>query len=501
MTLVQNHLQRLNGSKLILLIGLIAMSFFTTSCELFKKAQGDDDVTKTGDELDVIQGSKVYDPETGTYVIVEETPTEKMDTIRWRDLPSTSYPPITSDGEFVETEKGPVLLETGEYGSEFLSTYKVAMLLPFLTDQFNFTDPEINSKSLWAVNFYAGTKLAMDDLKDEGIDIDLTIIDSKASSSNTRRLLSREGSIKDANLIIGPYRRENVRLVAEFAKRNEITYVSPFNAGSELSENNPNYIQFNPTLKTHCEAITSHARASYETDQIVLVARNNPNELARFDYFHDKNWEIELAESNEEERKPDTTRFKEYIISQSSVDLDEVDMLPLMELQDTMVFIIPSWSDEKFVISFLRKLDLVNTEENHIVVYGMPQWMKYERVDYDYYEKLNVHISSGTFIDPFSTDIQFFRRKFFKAYGAPPRDEAYMGYDITLYCGRMLQKHGTKFQYWLDRELDRYMHTKFEFQQVVDPTTRGREKYQIDQFENKYVNILKFQDYQFQLAY
>ena len=302
-------------------------------------------------------------------------------------------------------------------------------------------------------------------------------------------------------MIIGPYRRDNVRLVAEFAKRNEITYVSPYSASSELSENNPNYIQFNPTLQTHCEAITSHAREYYETDQVVLVARNNPSELARFDYFHDRNWEIELAESNEEERKPDTTRFREYIISQSSVDLDEVDMLPLMELQDTMVFIIPSWSDEKFVISFLRKLDLVNTEENHIVVYGMPQWMKYERVDYDYFEKLNVHISSSTFIDPFSTDIQFFKRKYFNAYGSSPRDEAYMGYDITLYCGRMLQKYGTKFQYWLDREMDRYMHTKFEFQQKVDPTTRGREKYQIDQFENKYVNILKFQDYQFQLAY
>ena len=492
MTLVRNHLQQLNGNNLLLLLCFLSISLIS-SCDLFKKAQGDDDVTKTGDELDVIQGSKVYDPETGTYVIVEEVPTEKMDTIRWIELPSSSFPPITSEGVFVETEKGPKLLETGEYGSKFFTSYKVTMILPFLTDQFNYTDPEINTKSLWAINFYAGTKLTLGYLKDEGIEIDLTVLDSKASSSNTRRLLSREGSFKESHLIIGPYRRENVRIMAEYAKRNEITYVSPYNASSDVSDNNPDYVQFNPTLQTHCEAITRHARKYYDTDQIVLVARNNPSEVARFQYFHDENFKISLG--------TDTTKFREYIISEATVDLENVDVLHLMELGDTTVFIIPSWSDEPFVISFLRKLDLAKTIDNHIVVYGMPQWMKYERVDYDYYEKLNVHVSSSLFLDPFSRDIQFFKRRFFNTYGAPPKEEAYMGYDITLYCGRMLQKYGTKFQYWLDQEVERYLHTKFEFEPVVEPITTGRENLPIEQFENKFVNILKFEDYQFQLAY
>jgi ABC-type branched-subunit amino acid transport system substrate-binding protein len=34
-------------------------------------------------------------------------------------------------------------------------------------------------------------------------------------------------ALKNADLIIGPYRRDNIRMAAEFAKRNEITMISP----------------------------------------------------------------------------------------------------------------------------------------------------------------------------------------------------------------------------------------------------------------------------------
>ena len=98
------------------------------------------------------------------------------------------------------------------------------------------------------------------------------------------------------------------------------------------------------------------------------------------------------------------------------------------------------------------------------------------------------------------TDIKFFRSRFFDRFGAPPTDEAYIGYDIMLYMGRMIKKHGTKFQYALDRESARYLHTRFDINRVVTPTTTGAENLPIEQFENKYVNILEFQDYYFQLA-
>ena len=50
-----------------------------------------------------------------------------------------------------------------------------------------------------------------------------------------------------------------------------------------------------------------------------------------------------------------------------------MDLLPFLELRDTSVFILPSWSNETFIYSFLRKLDVSRDASSYIVVYGMPQ--------------------------------------------------------------------------------------------------------------------------------
>lgn len=487
---VPNLRQLLSGSKLLLLF--CSLSLFS-SCELFKKAQGDKDVIKTGDQLDPISGRKVYDPETGTYIIVEEYPSEKMDTIIWKEITTSMYPPITSDGITVNEGNPVELIRVGDFGSEILSSYNVSILLPFLSDKFNPDKPEIYSNSQWALHFYGGLKIALDELSGEGVRLNVSVLDSKASDRTVADLLRNNTSLFNANLIIGPYRRDNVRLLAEFARYNNITYISPHSAASRLSQRNPNYIQVSPTLRTHCEAITRDVRRNYQTGQVILVARNKPAEIARFKYFHDENYLISAG--------MDTSKFREFIVDDQSADFGNMDVMPFIALEDTTVFIIPSWSNETFIYSFLRKVNLAKGEDNHIVVYGMPQWMRFERADFDYYEKLNVHVSSSSYLDPLSPSVQLFKRKFFDRYGAIPSDEAFLGYDTMLYFGRMLNKYGTKFQYYLDREPFRSLHTRFEFGKVIIPTTTGMENLPVEQFENKYVNILKFQDYQFQLSY
>ena len=186
-----------------------------------------------------------------------------------------------------------------------------------------------------------------------------------------------------------------------------------------------------------------------------------------------------------------------------------MDLQPIMNETDTMVFIIPSWSSESFIYSFLRKVDLarIPVDDNgselpqkYIVIYGMPQWMTFERIDYDYYEQLNVHVSSNSFINPLSPEVQFFKRRYFDRFGSVPNEEAFLGYDIMLYFGRMINKHGTKFQYVLEQESLQTMHTLFDFERVVLPVSTGFENGEIQQFENKHINILKFEDFQFQLA-
>ncbi|HMQ45924.1 MAG TPA: ABC transporter substrate-binding protein [Saprospiraceae bacterium] len=490
---VPNRLQPSNGSKwLFLLIGLI---WILPSCELFKKAQSTEEPAKDGAELDPIPGRKIYDPETGTLVVVEQTPVEIMDTIKWRDIPVDSIPPIKSSksNAVVEEGEGPrsEFIRNGEFGTAYYTAYQVSVVLPFLSNQFSASTGVLPENSDWALQFYGGVQLALEDLNEEGVKLNVNVMDSKASDKEVSRLTTTRTELLNSHLIIGPYRRECVQVMAEFAKRSNITFVSPHSSAAGVSSNNPNYIQVSPSLKSHCEAITEHVRKRFRPNQVVLVARDSDAEKDRFAYFQNKNYIISGT-------RADSVQFREYLVKESST-YQNIDLRPYLGYNDTTVFILPSWSSETFIYSFLSKLKLTADADNYVEVYGMPQWMSYEKIDIDLYETLNVHVSSDVFLDGYDQDVRFFRQRFFDRYGAIPKDEATLGYDVMLYCGRMINKYGTKFQYWMEREAQDMLHTRFDFERVVRAgQTTGFENAPIEQFENKFVNILRFQDYQFQ---
>ena len=294
----------LNGSKWCLL--LVLFPLFTFSCELLKPARSTNTDSNNGEELGDIHGKRIFDPETGTYITIEETVTETMDTIIWKDVPPGSDPPITSETvAVVQQGNTSKVIGTGQFGSQLLSSYNIAVMLPFLTDRFSETAPELQNNSLWAVNFYGGMKLALEDLGQEGANFNVSVIDTKANEASVQSLL-RSPEVGNSHLIIGPYRRDNVRLVADYARDNNKTLVSPQSAAAGLSTKNSNYVQVSPTLKTHCEAITRHALKDYRPDQIVLVARDNPSEITRFQFFRD--------ELHRQYGTRDTSGFKEFVI-------------------------------------------------------------------------------------------------------------------------------------------------------------------------------------------
>ena len=490
MILAPNLRQLLSGSKTGLWMALLCL---TAACDLFKPVQsgGEESAVDNSGMLEPIQGRRVFDPLTGTWVEVSNTPLEPMDTVQWREIPQTMSPPITSTGGPVPGMETAPAARTNEYGSAFYSTYNVAVILPFLTDRFDPQARQIDPNSSWALHFYAGVKMALDELASEGVSLQVNVLDTKVDPSQTTQLLRTDQALQQAHMILGPYRRDNIRQVAAFAKRQDVTFVSPYSAADNLSPANPNYVQVSPTLGTHCESLLGHALDRFRTDQIVLVSTNDPAEKERLRFFQSAYFKRAGSRN--------VRKLEEFVVSSQTADYSDLETQPFTQLRDTTVFIVPSWN-ESFVYAFLRKLEVSKEPYHEVVVYGMPQWMFFDHVDLDYYEDFNLHVSSNYFLDPLAPSVQFFKRRYFDRFGTIAPLEAYLGYDTMLYFGRMLKKHGTKFQYMLEREPAQALHTRYAFERVVQPTTTGAEQLPIERFENKYVNILQFLDYQFQLA-
>lgn len=484
---------RLSGSNIFFLL-LICLTL--SACDAFKKAQTTDRTTQTNnkddkEELDEIQGKTRYNPKTGKYEVVTDV-TQEMDTIKWTKAdPEKTTPPITSEGIGSDTGN-PTGDGTAPDGAN-LSSYNVAILMPFLTDRYASSGTsQIDDKSSLALNFYSGAKMALDELGNRGVRLNISVMDTKASESETRRLLSRP-EVQNANLIIGPVRTSNLQLVSDFSKRNFIPMVSPISPSIGPSRGNPYYLQAAPSLAAHINAITKHAKNNYSTDQLVLVCRNKAAEVNRLKIFQRANEMIEGSSTAE--------KIKELIVTDQSADLNELDITPYIKEGETTVFMIPSWSNESFIYSFMRKVNIAKGK-NEVVIYGMPQWMDFNLISYDYYEQLNLHISSAYYVDEDSDKVRQFRKDFFNKYGAPPTKDAFVGYDVVKYFGQMISDHGTRFQDVIDNQDIAYLQSKFDFERVPVPgITAENDADNIDHYENEHVNILMFEDYYFQPAY
>ena len=127
----------------------------------------------------------------------------------------------------------------------------------------------------------------------------------------------------------------------------------------------------------------------------------------------------------------------------------------------------------------------------------MPRWKNYSKVDFEYYESLNLHLSSDGFVDINSPESKNFKTQYFYKFGELPTDDAYYGYDMMLYFGRMIDKYGTQFQKNIDGEPFEGLHTRFEFLPVGAANIENPD----DQYQsNQHVTIIKFKDFYFQKA-
>ncbi len=483
---------RCGQPRLPVLFYFFLVTFAFSSCDWFKPAR-DPKKDKVYKEEDVgeLQGTKVFDPETGTWRTVHEV-NEKVDTLKWSDLSEDKYPPIEtvenwSGGSGASTGGNSGGNNSGSGNSGGSGKYRnVALVLPFLAQRFDTAN--IAEDALWAIHFYSGAKLAYDELERSGISLNINVLDDEATTGKMTTLL-RGSEMTKADLIIGPYKRDNVALAADFSKKNKKPLIVPYTAQMNMSENNPNYIQVNPSLKTHCEAITRHARKRHRTEDIVLVARSKEEERSRLAYFQHENAVIEgRAGSN----------FREMIVNE---DLQNLNAGSFVREGRTTVFIVPSWSSETFIATLFRQLMTEQAQGEDIVVYGMPQWMNFEQVDYEQFEKLNVHLSSASYVDNEDEKVRQFKRSFFDAYGTIPQEEAFLGYDVMLYFGRISDELGRDFTVRLDQKPYDVLHGRFEFERVVNEPERHREESNYyDQWENKFVHILKFKDFSFQPA-
>ncbi len=451
---VQNHLLRLNGSRIAALF--IVGSLLLSSCGIFSssRSNGSGDVTSEQNQ----------NPDKA-----------EVDTVQWTKIPEDKFPPIKTDKKEEETT-------TSSKGKK--EAYRMACFLPMNSQRIDLSVEDPNEmRSLKYIHYYAGMQFALEDLEEAGMKLTMDVFDSKDDPNHVKSILSSRLAT-DTDVILGSIKKESLKELARFGKKNEIPVISPWYSSKSVTRNNPYYVQLNPFLTEHYRAITEHALAHFDPSQIYLLGREGTKDLSRFKYFQETCQELTDGET--------LNTFPFYTDSLTQ----EFEIFKDIILQDSAtVFIIPNFSsrDAQYIYDVLRRIN-VEKMDHEVYVYGMPIMYMMDKMTYEYYTNMNIRIVMSRFTNTSTEEAKSFEARYFRRYNDYPRGEAFEGYDNVMFIGQMLQEYGLDFLDHLDDDMMEYFSARFDIQPVF---TGDVEDGTVNYFENQNLRIIQFVDNQF----
>ena len=419
---------------------------------------------------------------------------EKVDTVAWEIIGEEKLPENKAPEEEVTltvldttgTEDVSVILEE----KMLKDHYTVVLMLPFLGNQFNYSGP-IPAKSKRALEFYEGAKMAINELQSLGVPMTIYSFDTQYDENIVSSLLE-SSTLYQADLIIGPVNKKNCQLVAEFTRKNNKVMVSPYNYLSTITEQNPYYLQANPSTQTQFVEILKYVRERVGTigSTTILYPANKTAVKARVE-------EIQMAARIVNQSGMGTLR--EYAFDVSTAKEMPMNVRDFLIGGQENVVIIPT-RDPGFAAYAMRELSPYRDTLN-VSIIGLPQWedVKFEKIDYNYYENMSLLIGSEAYVDKANPDVRSFMSRYASEYGTAPTENVYKGYDMMLYFGQMLAEYGVYFPSFMAENPGDALHTKFNFQPVYGVGAAGTEgEAVIKRFENKHINVLEFSEFRFQ---
>lgn len=134
------------------------------------------------------------------------------------------------------------------------------------------------------LEFFQGMVAALDSLKINPGQIDLTVVDTRNKDISLQTVAEND-SIRSANIWLMFGNLAESRLLSQFANAYKIPLINinlPNDAGVE---SNPYYFMCNSTLATQCESMYRHLQQYYALDNIVLVRKKGNMEDRILNYF------------------------------------------------------------------------------------------------------------------------------------------------------------------------------------------------------------------------
>lgn len=275
------------------------------------------------------------------------------------------------------------------------------------------------------MDFYAGTLLAVNDLKAAGADITLNVIDQ--TPDLTAEAIMEMPQFKESDLIIGPVRSSSLSRFIEYSNATATPIVSPLDPSAEPLLAKGKYL-FQAPLSAEAQIVCT-------SDMIEKLYRQyeSSGERATITLIY-QDGEADKVMAAEIARLLDEGEIGCQTICYNILQGKEVTDVFVENLKKDVKNIVAVLSNnEAFVSDAVRNIDILEPDANNVILCGTSKWKGFEALDINLFYKYNLHLVMPYYVDLAQERTKDFVRRFRALYNTEPSANAFSGYDVTLF--------------------------------------------------------------------
>ena len=318
------------------------------------------------------------------------------------------------------------LFDKNKKESRKFSTIKAAVVLPFNVDGTGNPDEQLRM-----VEYYEGFLMAVDSLKEKGVSIDLYTYDSGKTTASVSQVLNKP-EMKSMDIIFGPAHAEQVKPMADFAKKNNVRLVVPFTSKGDDVFDNPSVYQINtPQSYLYSEVYEHYLRKFPNANVIFLDAETGHND------------------------KDDFIKGMKLVVD---------------SLRENVI--IPTSGKNVALIKILPQMIVTAREHPNydMKLFGYPEWQTYTHDHLSSFFELDTYFYSSFYTNNlFPAAIQFtqsYRRWFSKDMANTYPRYGMLGFDTAFFFLQGLHKYGSNFEDNMNNMMVTPIQTGFKFDRV-----------------------------------
>ena len=294
------------------------------------------------------------------------------------------------------------------------------------------------------MDFYSGVLLAVSDMTDKGVKVDLKVCDTGDNG------LPSERYIADCDFIIGPIASADLSGVLDMSADGPYV-ISPLDPRAQaLVASNPRLIQApTPHSIQYQELIDWVKKDKKESDKVILITEKGARQT-------DLHTQMKSA--------IDSTGMTYKNFSYSILEGRDV-LNPIMNLmtKEGSNRVIIASDSEAFVNDVVRNLNLLEYQKYEVVLYSPSKIRSFETIDVENIHNTELHTSLAYYINYDDPKVKSFLMKYRALFNTEPTQFAYQGYDLASYFIDLVSRYGENWAQMLTAEEQKMLQSTIRF--------------------------------------